>query len=367
MTHTQGDRAGDTRVSYVFVHGTAGWGSYDKRNERLPYWGMRGGDLMAYLQGKGFDCHAASISPYGSAWDRSAELFAQLSGTRVDYGLAHSERFGHDRFGEDFSGRPLIDAFCDQTRLVVIGHSFGGTTARLFAELMANGDEAERDGGGAGETSPLFLGGMGKRIAAVVCIATAMNGNPALDMLKDPLFDPEEVKVPWWSKPFGKRMDDNLDTGEAGVNPEDSADFDMHVDNALELNGRMGTLPHVLYFSVPCSFTRRVEGGYVPERGMEPFFVSRSLQLGHYTGVTRGGVPITDVWQENDGRVSTVSEIAPLGAPCKDLDPDDIRPGIWNVLPVHHGDHMSLQGGLLHKRDVRGFYEDLLTMIEGAL
>jgi hypothetical protein len=39
MTHTQGDRAGDTRVSYVFVHGTAGWGSYDKRNERLPLLG----------------------------------------------------------------------------------------------------------------------------------------------------------------------------------------------------------------------------------------------------------------------------------------------------------------------------------------
>ena len=35
---------------YIFVHGLSGWGSYDERYRRMPYWGMRGGDLMA-LQG----------------------------------------------------------------------------------------------------------------------------------------------------------------------------------------------------------------------------------------------------------------------------------------------------------------------------
>ena len=35
------------KLKYVFIHGTAGWGSYDKRYEKMPYWGMRGGDLMA--------------------------------------------------------------------------------------------------------------------------------------------------------------------------------------------------------------------------------------------------------------------------------------------------------------------------------
>jgi len=34
--------------------------------------------------------YAASVAPNGSAWDRACELYAQLSGTRVDYGKAHT-------------------------------------------------------------------------------------------------------------------------------------------------------------------------------------------------------------------------------------------------------------------------------------
>ena len=121
-------------------------------------------------------------------------------------------------------------------------------------------------------------------------------------------------------------------------------------DQALRLNERMGTLPDVYYFSVPCSFTKRIGDRYVPEKGMEPFFVMRSCQIGQYTGMTKGGTRIDRNWKENDGRVSTVSEVSPFGAPRKLLEPDNLKPGIWNVYPVYHGDHMSLQGGLLHKK-----------------
>ena len=37
-------------LSFIFVHGLSGWGSYDKAYRRMPYWGMRSGDHM-YLQG----------------------------------------------------------------------------------------------------------------------------------------------------------------------------------------------------------------------------------------------------------------------------------------------------------------------------
>lgn len=122
------------KLKYVFIHGTAGWGSYDKRYEKMPYWGMRGGDLITYLNEKGFDSYAASVSPFGSAWDRACELYAQLFGKKVDYGSCHSKAFGHERFGRDYTECPLIRDLADDTKLVLIGHSFGGTTARMFAE-----------------------------------------------------------------------------------------------------------------------------------------------------------------------------------------------------------------------------------------
>ena len=59
------------KLKFIFVHGLSGWGSYDKAYERIPYWGMRGGDVMAFLRGHGYDCYAASVAPAGSAWDRA--------------------------------------------------------------------------------------------------------------------------------------------------------------------------------------------------------------------------------------------------------------------------------------------------------
>lgn len=44
---------------------------------------MRGGDLISYLNEKGFDSYAASVSPFGSAWDRACELYAQIYGKRL--------------------------------------------------------------------------------------------------------------------------------------------------------------------------------------------------------------------------------------------------------------------------------------------
>ncbi len=177
------------KLKYVFIHGTAGWGSYDKRYEKMPYWGMRGGDLISFLNEKGFESYAASVSPFGSAWDRACELYAQLYGRKVDYGNCHSKAYGHERFGRDYAGCSLIPDLTDDTKLVLIGHSFGGTTARMFAELMAHGDEEERAAAKEEDLSPLFMGGMEQRIHSIVALNCALNGNSAFDMLADPVQD----------------------------------------------------------------------------------------------------------------------------------------------------------------------------------
>ena len=354
-------------LQFIFVHGLSGWGSYDTAYRKMPYWGMRGGDLMAFLREKGFDCHAASVSPTGSAWDRACELYAQLAGTRVDYGESHSTRFRHERYGRDFSGCPLIKNWDEDTRLVLLGHSFGGATVRLFSELLAHGDPEEQRITAPEGLSPFFAGGYGKRIYSLVTLASPMNGTSVYTLSEDPEYDPSSVKVPAWSRVFTRILAMGTRPQKDNRDERDYADYDMHIDHADEMNRRITTLPHVFYFSVPCSATiPQPDGTYKPVRGIEPTFTLRAHQIGAYSGRTPGGIEIDASWRENDGLVNTISAMVPSGAPSKSLERSNIVPGIWNISPVIKGDHMWLQGGLFHRHDVRPYYLDLLTMISGC-
>ncbi len=353
-------------LEFIFVHGLSGWGSYDKAYRRLPYWGTWGGDLMTWLRDQGFACYAASVSPTGSAWDRACELYAQLAGKRTDYGKAHSRRCRHDRYGRDFTGCPLIPDWGEAIRLVLLGHSFGGATIRLFSELMAHGDPEEQRTADAqtDSLSPLFAGGMAERIHSLVTLASPMNGTTAYDLFADPAFDQDAVRVPLWSKALARMLSTRTRSQQDGRDKSDYAGFDMHLDHADELNRRIATLPHVYYFSVPCSFTeKQKDGTFRPKRGMEPLFVTRSYQTGAYTGRTAGGITVGPAWRENDGLVNTISAMAPTGAPSKPLDRGCLVPGVWNVFPIVDCDHMWPQGGLMRRHDVRAFYLDLLSMI----
>ena len=356
-------------LKFIFVHGLSGWGSYDKAYEKMPYWGMRGGDLMAFLRSRGFPSYAASVAQGGSAWDRACELYAQLAGLKTDYGAAHSSSYRHERYGRDFSSCPLIPEWNDSTRLVLIGHSFGGTTIRLFSELLTHGAPEEQADTPQEELSGLFAGGIENRICSIVTLASPINGTSAYDLSEDEGFDPRQVKVPFWSKGFAKMMSMGAKPKKDGREETDYADYDMHIDNALKLNDRISTLPSVYYFSVPCCSTVPAEDGTcVPDLAKtDPLFVSRSYQIGRYTGITKGGTVIDETWHRNDGLVNTLSAMAPFGTPQKQLDRNDIRPGIWNVFPIYNGDHMSMQGGLFRKNDIRDFYIDLLEIISRAV
>ena len=145
------------RYPMVFVHGYNGWGSGEGLNGLLPYWGATTGDLMKHLIFKGYDCYSASVGPVSSAWDRACELYAQLTGTTVDYGEVHSKKSGHKRFGRTYT-KPLFDGWDESKKVHLIGHSFGGTTIRLLTHLLTNGCEEEVTASGE-DVSPLFTGG----------------------------------------------------------------------------------------------------------------------------------------------------------------------------------------------------------------
>ena len=91
----------------VFVHGLFGWGQRDKIFSIMPYWGMTTGSLTAYLNSLGYETYSATVGPISSAWDRACELYAQLTGTTVDYGAAHAAAHDHARYGITYD-RPLF-------------------------------------------------------------------------------------------------------------------------------------------------------------------------------------------------------------------------------------------------------------------
>ena len=170
----------------VFVHGLLGWGAQDALYRAVPYWGLAAGDVLGYLNRCGYDCRAASVGIISSAWDRACELYAALTGGRADYGIAHAQRFGHARFGTAYPA-PLVPGWGADKPVDLVGHSFGGATARLLMQLLAHGcSEEVQAAEAAGETpSPLFTGGRTGWVHALVAIAAPHDGSTFLDVQPD--------------------------------------------------------------------------------------------------------------------------------------------------------------------------------------
>ncbi len=286
-----------TDIRFVFVHGLAGWGSYDTVNEFFPYWGLSGGSIIRYLNNRGYESYAASVDPTGSAWDRACELYAQLTGTRVDYGAVHSREAGHERFGRDYSNQPLLTGF-DTAPVVLIGHSFGGVTVRLLTELLKNGSKEEQAGTDESDLSPLFKGGNGDNILAVVTLAAPTNGTTAYDLYEDESFDRDAIRIP-------EEYEKNSDAVSRSTKPVldgrasyDYASFDMHIDKALEIHKRISTFEDVYYFAYPCSSTVLDENGNpAPDPGItEGMFMKGAIYMSNYTGTAKGGFTIDESW-----------------------------------------------------------------------
>jgi triacylglycerol lipase len=159
----------------VLVHGLGGFGP----NEGLflSYW-----PLKSEYTDAGFDVKETAVGPVSSDWDRACELYAQLKGVRTDYGIAHSARYGHHRFGRDYTGQGLYPEWNTTFPVNLIGHSMGGTTARLLEKLLQEGDARERSAGG--DTSPLFTGNK-NWVISLSTYASPHDGAVLVDILGD--------------------------------------------------------------------------------------------------------------------------------------------------------------------------------------
>ncbi|CAG8663594.1 1325_t:CDS:2 [Funneliformis mosseae] len=69
-----------------------------------------------------------------SLHDRAVEIFYQIKGGRVDYGEEHSKKFGHSRYGREYSG--LYPEWSVSKPLHFLGHSLGGITIWKLQQLL---------------------------------------------------------------------------------------------------------------------------------------------------------------------------------------------------------------------------------------
>ena len=371
----------------VFVHGLMGWGQRAGINAVLPYWGMTTGSLTSYLNSLGYETYSATVGPISSAWDRACELYAQLTGTTVDYGAAHAAAHDHARYGITYD-QPLFAGWGTKRAVNLVGHSFGGATTRQFLELMANGSAEEVAAAKAAGTapSPLFTGGKRSWVHSMTEIAAPHNGTTFIESngaimdaatnLAETLakgFGITEIKnlYDFQLEQFGIYKDPNetvLETLQRVFSTDfmshnDNAFLDLTIDRSLEINDGIGIEPNVYYFSYAGDKTRQsaLTGERTSAADMTPLFVPFANQMcSYYNQTTAGGFQIDKSWAPNDGLVNTVSALYPTNSAGKCLTKSgqtgyiqrdgysnvSYQPGVWNVMPVRHYDHGNFIAGM---------------------
>lgn len=396
---------GKIQYPYVLVHGLGGWGENGEGiNEISTYWGATSGSLVEHLNSQGYKVYAPSVGPVSSAWDRACELYAQLTGTTVDYGEAHSKEHNHARYGREYT-TPLVEGWGtkinggQRVKINLVGHSFGGATVRLLTSLLEYGSEAEKAAENAeGEISPLFEGGKGDWVNSVTALCAPHNGSSLTEVLNSVgglvgIKDTTDMLVNLCfgvagiTSPSGDFYDFKLDhfgfdsgnykeaVAAVTASGNDHAGYDLSPDGAAKLNEQTKLVEGVYYFSYSYSTTK--EGallkGQVPVSTTLPILYPFAFAMGSFKGTTEGGIAIDESWQENDGLVSVVSARYPTNDAYTEsaTDPkdtpemwEDIETGIWYVAPTKDGDHGTVIGLNAHSDTTQKFYTDLFTMVD---
>ena len=386
----------ETKNQYpmIFVHGMFGWGADEGIDRKLPYWGATTGNLMEFLEESGYECYSVSVGPLSSAWDRACEIYARLMGTTVDYGKAHAEKFGHRRYGRTYD-KPLFEGFSTEKKIHLIGHSFGGTSVRLFSYLMAYGCKEEQEATREDELSGLFAGGHADWIQSVTTICAPNNGTVAFQVAeKYKLMSLVEGIAFNWVNVVGRTglqsksaVDFHLE--QYGINntpgKEDRHDFfqakrslkktkdnikyDMSPEGARLMNDLMQPmLDNAYYFSYYFNSVGKKDENkekFSATKTDFPFLymTSNLIMFDNRKKIQNGEVSYDDY--ANDGLVNIGSAKHPDNQPFKDYDPDHLETGIWQVMPEQDGDHGTAIGLFADAEKTHQFYLDLMDLLCG--
>ncbi|KAK4473916.1 hypothetical protein MN116_003241 [Schistosoma mekongi] len=107
----------------------------------LPGWGLTDGYWESAFDNSILPANLCVLtvkpSPIASHHDRACEIFAEITGTLVDYGIEHSQRFKHSRWGKDYSNvPPLHSEWGTSNPIHLVCHSTAINTARVLQRLL---------------------------------------------------------------------------------------------------------------------------------------------------------------------------------------------------------------------------------------
>lgn len=357
----------------VMVHGLFGWGNDELFGNN--YWGGTN-SLKDLLTKNGFTVYTPTVGSISSNWDRACELYAYIKGGTVDYGKAHSENEGHARFGRTYEGVYPEWGTSDDSglkKIHLIGHSMGGETIRVLAQLLENGDANEIQENST-DICPLFSGNH-HWIDSITTIGTPHDGSQMDDIQENmepfvhQLFASMAAigGVVDSSNPcFDFRMDQwglKQEDGESFESYEnrvfssniwnethDLSIWDLSLEGAKELNSWVQAQSDIYYFSIACVDTHEslVSEHQLPNINMNLLLKKSSIIMGQYMNNDIGKVQVDSSWWRNDGIVSVRSATGPHeGSSDKIIsyDANSLVKGVWNYMgEISNVDHIEVVG-----------------------
>ncbi len=390
----------------ILLHGFMGFGKGDWIHDyMLQYWGFkffwnRKHNLLPRLKKEGYEVYNPPLGPWNSAWDRCCILYAYLLGGTVDYGEAHSKKFGHARYGRTYPG-VLKDwgKPGNHEKINIVGHSLGGSFVIAFSDMLMNGSEEERAATPESELSPLFKGGQGDLLHCVVTLAGVNNGTTMASKLMEGNGYNKIMKAVCYGVGTIGRMglvthfwDQRLDQWNITANPEDKPKFlhiakpDEYRDGAIayskckqdnvgwemtlefqaEANKNRKPNPNTYYFAyVGEASEPKPNGNHKPIWNAMNFV---PWGAGWLTGSAWSDEmakvypehPNKEEWLSNDGFVNVLGQRAPFNAPQEEFEAGkELKPGIWYNMPTKHQCHLSWNGAHIPAEQFFDYMDDM--------